>query len=220
MANSAANRAPRWERRSEARPGEIAKAAFEMFLEKGFNATRIDDVAAKAGVSKGTIYLYFENKEALFNAAIDRAVLPNVTRFEGLIEGSEGTTPELIERLLAMMATVVTATPVGGVPKLIISEAGNFPELVEHYRDVVVLRIQGLMAALIQRGIERGEFRDDIDPVYVGRIMGAPIFLLAIANAIPAFRDAWKIDPAKHAAEAAKVILEGLVLRERNEVKS
>lgn len=191
-----------------------------MFLEKGFSATRIDDVAAKAGVSKGTVYLYFENKETLFNAAVERAVLPNVARFEGLIDGSEGTTPELIERLLAMMATVVTTTPVGGVPKLIISEAGNFPELVEHYRDVVVLRIQGLMAALIQRGIDRGEFRDDIDPVYVGRIMGAPIFLLAIANAIPAFRDAWKIDPAKHAAETAKVILDGLVPRETSEVQS
>ncbi len=215
-----ADRAPRWTRRSGARPGEIAEAAFEMFLEKGFSSTRIDDVAAKAGVSKGTVYLYFENKEALFNAAIDRAVLPNVARFEGLIDGSEGTTPELIERLLAMMATVVTATPVGGVPKLIISEAGNFPELVEHYRDVVLLRIQGLMAALIQRGIDRGEFRDDLDPVYVGRIMGAPIFLLAIANAIPTFRDAWRIDPAKHAAVAAKLILDGLVPRERSEVQS
>ncbi len=220
MGIGAANRAPKWERRSGARPGEIAEAAFALFLEKGFARTRVDDVAAKAGVSKGTVYLYFENKEALFNAAIDQAVLPNVARFEGLIDGSEGTTPELIERLLAMMATVVTATPVGGVPKLIISEAGNFPELVEHYRDVVVLRIQGLMAALIQRGIDRGEFRNDIDPVYVGRIMGAPIFLLAIANAIPTFRDAWKIDPAKHAAEAAKVILGGLVPRERSEVQS
>ena len=220
MRKRAEKRAPRWQRRSGARPGEIAQAAFELFLERGFGATRIDDVAARAGVSKGTVYLYFENKEALFNAAIDRAVLPNVVRFEGLIDGSEGTTPELIKRLLAMMATVVTATPVGGVPKLIISEAGNFPELVEHYRDVVVLRIQGLMAALIQRGIDRGEFRDDVDPVYVGRIMGAPIFLLAIANAIPSFRDAWKIDPAKHAAEAAKVILDGLVPREKSKVQS
>jgi AcrR family transcriptional regulator len=220
LAKTAANRSPRWERRSEARPGEIAEAAFELFLEKGFSATRIDDVAVRAGVSKGTIYLYFENKEALFNAAIDRAVLPNVARFEGLVDASEGTTTELIERLLAMMATVVTATPVGGVPKLIISEAGNFPELVEHYRDVVVLRIQGLMAALIRRGIDNGEIRSDIDPVYTGRILGAPIFLLAIVTAIPTFRDAWKIDPSKHAAETAKVILHGLVPRNKNEARS
>lgn len=146
MTTPALRKAPRWKRRSGARPGEIAEAAFALFLEKGFAQTRVDDVAAMAGVSKGTVYLYFENKEALFNAAIDQAVLPNLTRLEDLIGASEGSASELIERFYGLMANIVTTTPMGGVPKLIISEAGNFPELAEHYRDAVLSRVWKIMA--------------------------------------------------------------------------
>jgi AcrR family transcriptional regulator len=153
----------RWRRRKEARPDEILAAALESFAERGFAATRLDDVAARAGISKGTLYLYFKGKEELFEAVVRARLLPNLERLEALVRTFEGPSGPLLERLLLTMADVM-GSQVGAIPKLVIAEAGNFPDLARFYLDEVVRRGLRLIGTILRRGIERGEFRTvDVD---------------------------------------------------------
>src|SRR5262245_7762787 len=153
----------RWERRKEARPGEIVAAALQLFADRGFAATRLEDVAAVAGVSKGTVYLYFESKEQLFEAVVREAIAPNVDRAEALVAAFEGPTPELIRVLFEFIGTVLES-PITGVMKLLVAESGNFPQLARLYADLVLRRIFGLLRRILERGIARGEFRPlDVD---------------------------------------------------------
>jgi AcrR family transcriptional regulator len=150
-------------RRKEARPEEILSAALESFAARGFAATRIEDVAARAGISKGTLYLYFNGKEELFKAVVRQALLPNLARVEALAASFEGPSAVLLERLLLTVAGVVESR-VGAIPKLVIAEAGNFPDLARFYLEEVVHRGLGLIAMILRRGIARGEFREvDVD---------------------------------------------------------
>lgn len=155
--------ATRWRRRKEARPDEILAAALATFAERGFARTRLEDVAARAGISKGTLYLYFKGKEELFEAVVRATLLPNLARIEVLAATFEGPSALLIERLLLTMAGIVSSR-LGGIPKLVIAEAGNFPDLARFYLDEVVRRGLRLIGAILRRGIERGEFRAvDVD---------------------------------------------------------
>ncbi len=131
-------------RRKEARPEEILSAALESFAARGFAATRIEDVAARAGISKGTLYLYFDGKEELFKAVVRQALLPNLARIEALAATFEGPSALLLERLLATIAGVINSR-VGAIPKLVIAEAGNFPDLARFYLAEVVQRGLGLI---------------------------------------------------------------------------
>ncbi len=150
-------------RRKEARPEEILTAALESFAVRGFAATRIEDVAARAGISKGTLYLYFDGKEELFKAVVRQALLPNLARIEALAASFEGPSAVLLERLLLTVAGVISSR-VGAIPKLVIAEAGNFPDLARFYLDEVVHRGLGLIASILRRGVARGEFREvDVD---------------------------------------------------------
>jgi AcrR family transcriptional regulator len=153
----------RWRRRKEARPDEILAAALASFAERGFAATRLEDVAARAGISKGTLYLYFKGKEELFEAVVRATLLPNLARIEALAACFEGPSAILLERLLLTIAGVVNSQ-VGAIPKLVIAEAGNFPDLARFYLDEVVRRGLRLIGTILRRGIERGEFRAvDVD---------------------------------------------------------
>ncbi len=165
-------------RRKEARPAEIVAAALQLFADRGFAATRLDDVATVAGVSKGTVYLYFESKEQLFEAVVREAVAPNIDRAEALVDTFEGPTPELLRALFGFMAGVLE-TPLTGVMKLIISESGNFPQLARLYADLVVRRAFGLLRRILERGIARREFRQlDVEATIPHLI--APVLLLGM----------------------------------------
>src|SRR5215470_18765707 len=109
----------RWERRKDARPGEIVAAALQLFSNRGFAATRLEDVATVAGVSKGTVYLYFESKEQLFEAVVREAIAPNIDRAEAIVDAFEGPTPDLLRALFAFVGEVLE-TPITGVMKLIV----------------------------------------------------------------------------------------------------
>jgi AcrR family transcriptional regulator len=163
----------RWRRRKKARPAEILAAALECFRERGFTGTRLEDVAARAGVTKGTIYLYYPSKEDLFKAVVRGELTPNIERLEAILE-QPGPTTALLERLLTTWEMVV-ATPISIMPKLMIAEAGNFPDLARFYLENVVHRAMGLIAGVLRRGIERGEFRAvDVDhavPCVVGPLL-------------------------------------------------
>jgi AcrR family transcriptional regulator len=156
--------AQRWRRRKEARPGEILGAALTCFAERGFAATRLDDVAQRAGVTKGTLYLYFPNKEELFKAVVAQALVPNLERGEALLgEADErGAEARSAAAMLAEMMrgwVELARSPASAIPKIIVSEAGNFPDLARFYRDQVVDRSMALWRRVLQLGIARGEFR-------------------------------------------------------------
>src|SRR5918996_2684882 len=179
----------RWQRRKEARPEEILAAALASFAERGFAATRLEDVAARAGISKGTLYLYFKGKEELFEAVVRATLVPNLERVEALAATFEGSSARLLERLLLTLADVV-GSQVGAIPKLVIAEAGNFPDLACFYLDEVVRRGLRLIGTILRRGIERGEFHPvDVDHAVFCVI--APMLIAAL----------WKnsLEPHDHA---------------------
>jgi len=169
----------RWERRKDARPAEIIAAALQLFADRGYAATRLEDVATVAGVSKGTVYLYFESKERLFEAVVREAIAPNVDRVEALIDSFEGTTPDLLRALFQHVATVILETPLTGVMKLLIAESGNFPQLARLYADLVLRRAFGLIRRILERGVARGEFRP-LDPETTVPLVLAPVLLLGM----------------------------------------
>jgi AcrR family transcriptional regulator len=168
----------RWERRKEARPAEIVAAALQLFSDRGFAATRLEDVATVAGVSKGTVYLYFESKEQLFEAVVREAVTPNIARAEALVDAFEGPTPDLLRALFAFLAEVLE-TPITGVMKLIVSESGNFPQLARMYAYLVLRRAFALMRRILERGVTRGEFRP-LDVEATVPLVISPIVLLGV----------------------------------------
>jgi AcrR family transcriptional regulator len=173
----AAVHAQRWRRRKEARPGEILDAALACFAEHGFAATRLEDVAHRAGVTKGTLYLYFPNKEELFKAVVAQALVPNLERGEALL--SEAAEPRSAAALLAEMVrgwAELARSPAGAIPKIVVSEAGNFPDLARFYREQVVDRSMALLRRVLQLGIARREFRAlDLDDTV--RCVVAPMLL-------------------------------------------
>lgn len=151
--------APRWRRRSEARPGEIVEAALDLFVEKGFAATRMDEIARRAGVTKGTVYLYFPSKEDLFRAVVEEMMGPNIEAGERLVAEHEGTATELVRKLIVAWWELVGNSRVACLSKLMTGEAANFPELAQYYVDHVVVRARRIFEAALRRGIDGGEFR-------------------------------------------------------------
>jgi AcrR family transcriptional regulator len=166
-------------RRKDARPSELTSAALDLFVEKGFSATRLDDVAARAGVSKGTLYLYFDSKEALFKAVIEEGIVPTLAAAEQRVAVFDGSAVELLRHLLFGWWQEIGATRLAGVPKLIISESRNFPEVAQYYHDKVIVRSRALLRSALERGIERGEFRR-LDVETAIDVIIAPLLMLVI----------------------------------------
>ena len=184
----------RWTRRKEARPEEITAAALELFVERGFANTRLEDVAARAGISKGTLYLYFANKEELFKAVVREALVARLVEFRGQIEQFQGTTFELLRLMFRIWWERIGSTRISGIPKLIISEAQNFPEIARFYVNEVVRPGRETLAAVVRRGVERGEFRD-VDAETVAHLLAAPMLQIALwRNSLEPCSDE-KIDP-------------------------
>ena len=165
---------PRWQRRKEARPAEIVSAALQVFVERGYAATRLQDVARRAGVTKGTVYLYFESKEALFKAVVRETIVPSIARFEEIAKAHTGTSRELFLELIRNWWQQIGESPVSGIPKLMLAEAVNFPELARFYYDEVVSRAHRLVASVLERGMASGEFRRVDIPAAV-RLVVAPL---------------------------------------------
>lgn len=168
----------RWRRRKDARPAEILSAALACFAERGFAATRLDDVAARAGVTKGTLYLYFRSKEDLFKAVVRQELVPNIERAEAMIANSTAPSLALLEQLVGLFSGIVQS-PLSAIPKLVLTEAGNFPDLARFYLDEVVDRGKSLMRGLLERGVQAGELRPiDIESAVMCVI--APLLLGAL----------------------------------------
>src|SRR6266568_3246087 len=172
---------PRWRRRKNARPEEIISAALEVFADRGFAATKLEDVARRAGVTKGTIYLYFENKEALFKALIRETIVQVIAQGEALAQSFTGSARELLERLVREYWRLVGETSISSIPRLMIAEAGNFPELARFYYEEVVTRGHRLMAGVLERGIKAGEFRR-VNVMVAAKLAMSPLMHAVIAR--------------------------------------
>jgi AcrR family transcriptional regulator len=167
------------QRRKEARPQELLEAALELFVEKGFAATRSEEVASRAGVSKGTLYLYFPSKEELFKAVVRQNLSTLIAEGQELVHSFEGPTSELLTCLMTEWWNRVLRTPASGIFKVMISEARNFPDLAQFYVDEVVQPSERLLSSALQRGMTRGEFRPL--PVHdVVHALIAPVIFLAM----------------------------------------
>ncbi|MFZ2269419.1 MAG: TetR/AcrR family transcriptional regulator [Azonexus sp.] len=166
-------------RRKEARPAELTAAALGLFVEKGFAATRLEDVAARAGVSKGTLYLYFDSKEALFKAVIQEGIVPVMRENEEIAARHTGGSFELLEKLLANWWGKIGQTGFAGIPKLMVAEARNFPEIAQYYYENVIRRGRALVGSALERGMASGEFRR-MDVETTIDVIIAPILMLLI----------------------------------------
>ena|ERR1700731_1393182 len=173
------NEQPRWVRRKEERAPEILDAALACFSEKGFAATRMEDIARRAGISKGTIYLYFESKEAVFKALAQQMAATRLGDIAVLVQSFEGPTPDLLRAVLQGIGALVSGSAVVALPRMVLAEAGNFPELAEHWRREVVDRGLALWESIIRRGQARGEFRV-IDPAHAARLCMTPMIFVAL----------------------------------------
>jgi len=168
---------PRWERRKDARPQELLAAALDLFVERGFASTRLEDVARRAGVSKGTLYLYFENKEELFKAVVRNSIVPVIGEAEVSIAGFEGHSADLLRMIVRAWWQRLGATQASGIIKLVLAEGGNFPDLAQFYQEEVIKRGTRMISGMLERAVERGEFRPmNVDQMT--QVLIAPMLML------------------------------------------
>lgn len=205
---------PRWERRKDARPGELASAALELFVERGFAATRLDDVAKRAGVSKGTLYLYFDSKDDLFKAVIREGIVSRIVEFEDRMRAYQGSSADLMRLLVKTWWQKIGATKLAGITKLMMSEAGNFPELARFYHDEVIVRGMALFTAAIQRGIDSGEFRP-IELEHTPHICAAPVVMLMLWRNSFDLCGIEKMEPDAYLATHTDLLVRGLLADKR-----
>jgi AcrR family transcriptional regulator len=170
---------PRWRRRKQARPAEIVAAALEVFAERGFAAARLEDIAARAGVSKAALYLYFPTKQDLFRAVVAEAVAPNVAGVAAAADAYDGRFEDLARMLLPRLAAVASGGPMGGVVKMVIGESRNFPELAKVWHDDLVGKALAAVSGAIARAQARGEVKAG-DPRAYALGLVAPLMLAVL----------------------------------------
>ncbi|HEY3048857.1 MAG TPA: TetR/AcrR family transcriptional regulator [Polaromonas sp.] len=199
------------ERRKEARPGELLDAALDLFVEKGFAATRAEEVAARAGVSKGTLFLYFQSKEELFKAVVRENISGRFKEWEAEFESFEGSSAEMLTYCMNVWWERVGATKASGITKLMMSEARNFPDIADFYQKEVIFPGQSLIRRILARGIQRGEFRSmDLDyGIYI--VVAPMIFLMLSKHSMGVcVRNDLEMDPKQYIATQVNTILYGL----------
>lgn len=152
---------PRWHRRPDARPEEILDAALEVFGAQGFAGARLEDIARAAGVSKGTLYLYFESKEEMFRAMIRARIVSVLEEGERELQQAEGSTRMKLELLMRRIWAVVGDPKMARIIKLVHGELNNFPELAHFYYEEVILRVRALGLGVLTQGVAAGEVRPE-----------------------------------------------------------
>ncbi len=179
---------PKWRRRADARPDEVLDASLDLFIASGFSATRVEDIARRAGISKGAVYLYFESKEAILTALVRRSVVPVAEDAVSMSALEHADPAETIRLMVKTVAGRMADGRIFAIPRIIIAEAGNFPELVQMYRREVIERGLGALEALVRRGIEQGQFRPVV-PVHAVRSIIGPLIAHLLLWRVFGFED-------------------------------
>lgn len=201
---------PKWQRRAEDRPREICAAALEVFAEKGFAAAKLDEIAKRAGVSKGTLYLYFTDKEQLFRAVVRNTVAPNVENLRAGLIQTGLPFADLVRLFLSHFVEMTQRVPVGAVAKMVISESRNFPELAKVWHDEVVQKGIGTLTALIEMGQAKGEVRSGDARLHAFTLMG-PMLMGVIYRETLEPIGGQPLDLAALASQHAETVLAGLL---------
>jgi AcrR family transcriptional regulator len=201
---------PRWQRRKQQRPGEILSAALDLFVERGFAATKLEDVAQRAGVTKGTMYLYFDSKEALFKEVVRQTIVPHIADFEQLAASRDDPARDLLAAFARGWMERFYGMPVAGLAKLVISEATNFPELARFYHEEVIDRAARVLASVLERGIANGEIRP-LDVDYAIRVLRAPLIFAAVWKFSLMRNETCVIDPNRFLETYLDMMLNGVL---------
>lgn len=176
MSDTPEQRGPKFRRRAEARPDEVLDAALELFMEKGFAATRVDDIARRAGLSKGAVYLYFPSKEAVLEGLVRRAIIPIADSALEALAHYEGDPRIIISMVIKMVGHRFSDPRILAIPKVVFREVLGFPHLAEMYRVEVLDKVLPVVSGLIRRGVEQGYLRQ-VDPDLTLRSIIGPLML-------------------------------------------
>jgi AcrR family transcriptional regulator len=203
------NATPARVRRPADRASEIARAALELFVTRGFAATKLEDVAKEASVSKGLPYLYFKSKEELFKAVISEAIAGPLAEANDVIDRFEGSSEDLL-RALVDGFRAFEETPAGGVVKLILAEAGNFPDVAKYYCTHFDVRGRDLFIRTLRRGVRSGEFRPLPDLETTAIVILQPLAMFSVWKRSLAPFDPGKVDGDRFYTAYFDFVLKGL----------
>jgi len=209
--NTEASAPHKRERRKQDRPGELLEAALDLFVEKGFAATRVEEVAARAGVSKGTLFLYFPSKEDLFKAVVRENVVHPVAQGAAEVAQFAGNSGQLLEWMMLQWWHRYGSTKASGISKLVMSEANNFPDLAQFFELEVIAPAHELVRSVLQRGIDRGEFRPIDVSLALHSVMAPLIFLVMWKHSMgPCCPQTEQINPEQFISQHAQLLVRGL----------
>jgi AcrR family transcriptional regulator len=201
---------PKRSRRKAARPAEIVAAALETFAERGFADTKLDEVARRAGIAKGTLFLYFDSKDALFRAVVRQALISQLEGLEAAGATFKGSLTDFVPLLLKRAAQRMGEDRLPAIARMVFTESRAFPDLARVWHDEVLARLMGLVAGVIAQGQSRGEVRPGDPNLYAFSIMGpmvaAVLFHEVFGSETPAAPDLEKL-----AAQHAETVLRGLL---------
>lgn len=201
---------PRWQRRAEDRPREICAAALKVFADKGFAAARLDEIARLAGVSKGTLYLYFKSKEDLFHAVVRDTIAPNIQAVQGLVDMAEIPFADVVRMILSRFAEVAAKAPIGQLAKMVVGDSRNLPEVAKIWHDEVASKAIGLIAGLIEKAQARGEVRAGDPRLHAFTLMGPMVLGMLWRETLQPV-GAHPVDLPQLARQHAETVLAGLL---------
>jgi AcrR family transcriptional regulator len=205
---------PSRQRRKDARPQELLDAALDLFVEKGFAATRSEEVAARAGVSKGTLYLYYQSKEELLKAVILQTISREIAEGMDIIDGYTGSSTDLLRLLMTEWWSRVGEQKASGICKLMVAEARNFPDIARFYLDEVITPGRRLIAHVLQRGVDSGEFRPVPVDDAVGALIAPMLYLMVHQHSIGLCEAVDELfDPRRIITAELDLVLHGLLPR-------
>ncbi|PRP69623.1 TetR family transcriptional regulator [Chromobacterium amazonense] len=204
----------RWQRKKDARPSEILDAALTLFVDKGYRATKMEDIAQAAGVTKGTPYLYFQNKEEIFKAVVRETIVARMQAMSAQLEQlQDASGSQLLHAALEDWWTHIGATRSAGLCKLMAAEATNFPELARFYYEEVIKPARQLLGYVVQRGMDRGEFRP-ANLEHVIDMLTAPMLMTMIMShsfgLVPGCCENITRDPLAFLQSALRLTLQGM----------
>jgi AcrR family transcriptional regulator len=206
---------PKWKRRKGARPAEIISAAMDVFSERGCADAKLDEVAQRAGVAKGTLYRYFDTKEALFRAVVQQALAAHLHSLEQAASALEGSLAQFVPLLLMRAAGRMGDTRLPGIARMVLTESRTFPDLATVWHDELVTRMLALIESMIAKAQARGEARSGDPKLYaftvIGPMVTAVLFHEVFGSARPTAPDLNKL-----AAQHTETVLRGLLISPSN----
>lgn len=201
---------PRWNRRKDARPVEIVDAAADIFIERGYAATRLDDVAKRAGVAKGTLYLYFATKEDLFKAVVEQLLTPNLLAIEEANKAESRSFSQAMPTLLQLIAERLAQGRTGSILRMVLADGRTFPDLARIWHDQVIVRVLDAVAGMVEASQARGEVATGDARLYAFSLVG-PLVASLLFRETFGLESPYSADPTKLAIQHAESMMNGLL---------